>query len=232
MIRTIVYVCMNTYYREATQNTGFHSFFDTFAYCRNVFLRNSTTNYSRFEFVSFFCVCIHWLKFNFTVTILSTSTGLFCIFMLNVNRFCDGLFVCNLRSTNVSLYLEFSQQTVNDDIQMQLTHTCDDCLTSFLIGMSTESRIFLCQFCQSFTQFTLSGFCLRLDSQLDNRFREFHGLQDYRMLIITDGITGSTELESDRCCDISGVNFVQLLTFVSVHLQDTSYTFFFIFCSI
>ena len=63
--------------------------------------------------------------------------------------------------------------------------------------MLTESRVFFGQFRQSIAQLVLTGFCLRLDSQLDNRFREFHGLQDDRMLLIADRITGGRELQTD-----------------------------------
>src|SRR5699024_1374775 len=180
---------MNTHYRESAQDTGFHSLFDTFSYCRDVFFRDSTADNSRFKLVSFLTVCIHRLEFNFTVTVLSATTGLFCIFAVNINRFCNSLFVSNLRSTYVSLYLELTKKTVNANLQVKLIHTGDDCLTCFLICVCTECWIFLCKFCKSFAQFTLTCFCLRLDSQLDNRIREFHGLQDYRMLLVAECIT-------------------------------------------
>ena len=176
MIRSVVYICMNTDYREASQDTGFHSLFDTFAYSRDILFRNSSTDNGRLEFVNLFAVCIHRLEFNFTVTILSTSTRLFCIFVFLINWLCKCLFVSNLWSTYVCFYVEFTKQTVNDDFQMELTHTSDDGLSCFCICMSTESRIFFCKFCKSFTHLTLSSFCLRLDSKLDNWLWEFHGL--------------------------------------------------------
>ena len=52
------------------------------------------------------------------------------------------------------------------------------------------------------------------------------------MLLVTDSITGGGELESDRCCDITGVNLVQLMTLVGMHLKDTSNTLFLVLCSI
>ena len=79
------------------------------------------------------------------MTVLSTTTGLFCIFAVYVYFLGNSLFVCNLRCTNVSFYLELTKQTVNDDLQMKLTHTSNDSLTSFLIGMCTESRVLFCQ---------------------------------------------------------------------------------------
>ena len=232
MVGSVIYICVDTNYRESTQDTGFHSLFDTFSYCRDIFLRNSTADNSRFKLVSFLTVCIHRLEFNFTVTVLSTTTRLFCIFAVNVNRFCDSLFVSNLRSTYIGFYFELTKKTVNDDLQMKLTHTGDDRLACFLICMSTECWVFLCKFCKSFTQFALSCFCLRLDSQLDNRIREFHGLQDYRMLLVAECITCSSKFETDSGCNITRVNFIQFMTFVGMHLQDTSNTFFFTFCSV
>ena len=176
MVGSVVYVSMNTNYRESTKDTRLHSLFNTFAYSRDVLLRNSTTNYGRLKLVSLLCVSIHRLKFNFTMSVLSTSTRLFCIFAVYISRFGNGLFVSNLRCTYISLYLELTKQTVNDDLQMKLTHTSDDCLTSFLICMSTECRILFCKFCKSLTHLTLSSLGLRLDCELDNRLRELHGL--------------------------------------------------------
>ena len=176
MVRSIVYISMYAKYRESSKNTSLSCFFDTFTYCRDVFLRNSTTNYGRLELECFFTVRVHRLEFNFTVSVLSTSTRLFCIFVFNIYRFCKCLFVSNLRCTNVCLYLEFTKETVNDDLQMKLTHTSDDCLTCFLISMRTECRILFCKFCKSLTHLTLSSFCFWLNSKLDNRLWEFHGL--------------------------------------------------------
>ena len=49
MVRTIIYVSMNTQYRESAKDTSLCCFLNTFTYCRDVFLRNSTTNYGRFK---------------------------------------------------------------------------------------------------------------------------------------------------------------------------------------
>ena len=226
MVRTIIYVSIYADYRESSKDTGFHSLFDTFANCRDVFLRNSTTNNCRFELVQFFSVGIHRLEFNFTVTILSTTTGLFCILAVYFNSLGDCLFISNLRSTYVSLYLEFTKETVNDDLQMKLTHSGDNCLSSFLVCMCTECRVFLCQFYKSLAKFALAGLCLRLDCKLNNRFRELHGFQDNRMLLITDGITCTCYFKSYCCSDIAGINFVKFLSLIRMHLKDTSYTLF------
>ena len=137
------------------------------------------------------------------MSVLSTTTGLLSVLVFLINSLCKCLFVCYLRSTYVCFYIELTKKTIYDNFQMKFAHSGDDCLTSFLICMSTESRILFCQFGKSFTHFTLVILCFRLDCKLDNRLREFHRLKDNRILLITDCITCCCDLESYRCCDIS-----------------------------
>ena len=247
MIGTIVYIRMNTQNRESAKDTGLSCFLNTFTNCRNIFLRNSTTDYGRLEQqcrrlvnqdvrlrikIKMVAVCFHGLEFHFTVTILSTSTGLLSVLGIHFNSLGKCFLVCNLRCTNVCFYLELTKQTVNDDLQMELTHTCDNGLSGLLIGMSTESRIFLSQLCKRLAHLALTSLGLRLDSKLDNGLREFHGLKDYRVLLVTDGITGSSYLETNCSCNITGVNLIQFFSLICMHLKDTSYTLLLILGSI
>ena len=166
------------------------------------------------------------------MTVLSTTTRLLSILAIYINSLSDCFLVSNLRCTNVCLNLELTKQTVNNDLQMKLTHTSDDGLSSFLISVLTEGRILLSQLCKSLAHLLLSSLSLRLDSQLDNWLWELHRLKDYWMLLITDCITSSCDLETNSCCDISGVNLIKLHTLISVHLKNTAYTLLLILCSI
>ena len=166
------------------------------------------------------------------MSVLTTTTGLFCIFVLHIDRFCECLLVSNLRCTHIRLDFEFTEQTVNNDFQMKFAHSGDNCLACLLIRMRPERRVLLRQLCESFAHLALSGLCLRLNCKLDYRLREFHGLQYHRMLVITDGIARCCEFKSHCSCDISGVHFIQLLTLVRVHLENTSNALFPVFCRI
>ena len=53
----------------------------------------------------------------------------------------DGLAVSNLRLTNVSLNLELTLHTVNDDVQVQLTHTTNFGLTGFFVQRNGEGAV-------------------------------------------------------------------------------------------
>ena len=232
MVRSVVYICSYAEYRESAKDTSLCSLLDTFADSRDVFLRNSTADNGRSELECLFAVRIHRCEVYFTVTVLTTTTGLLRVLAVYINSLSHCLLVSYLRSTNVCLYLEFTKETVNDDLEVKLTHTGDDCLACFCICMNTECRILFSKLCKSLAHLILSGFCLRLDCDIDNRLWEYHGLKDYRMLLVTDCITSRCGLEANSCCDITGVNLVKLVSLVCMHLKNTANTLFFVFCCI
>ena len=90
--------------------------------------------------------------------------------------------------------------------------------------MSAECGIFFGKFCKRFTEFALACLGLRLDRQFNNRFREFHAFQNNRMILVTDGITCSGELESDRRSYVAAVDLGKFRSLIRMHLQDTSDT--------
>ena len=210
MVRTVIYVSGNTKYWESSKDTCLSSFFNTLSNCWDVFLRNSTTDYRRLELECFLTVSIHRCKSNLTVTVLTTTTGLLSVLTIDVNSLSNCFLVCNLRCTNVSFYLELSKKTVNDNFEVKLTHSGDDCLTCFCICMSSECRIFFCELSKSFTHLTLIILCLRFDSKLDNWLWEFHRLKDNWMLFITDCITSCCNLKTYSSCDITSVYLIDL----------------------
>ncbi|CDD47805.1 putative uncharacterized protein [Firmicutes bacterium CAG:534] len=232
MVGSIKYSCMNTQNRETTKNTALSSFFDTFADSGDIFLRNCTTHNGRVKLEQFFSVGIHRLKVYFTVTILSTTTGLLSVLGVNIYSLCKGFLVSNLRCTYICLYLKLTKKSVYDDLQVKLTHTGDNGLACFLICMSTESRIFLCQLCKRLAHLALTSLGLGFDCQLDNGLREFHGLQNNRVLLVADGITCCGELKSNCCSNISGVYLIQLCSLICMHLKDTSNTLLLILCCV
>ena len=158
------------------------------------------------------------------MAVLALTTGLTSVLLINVSGAADGLLVSNLRRTYVSLYLELAQQTVNDDLQMKLAHTSDNGLAGLFIGVGLEGRVLFCQLSQRNTHLLLTSLGLRLDRNTDNRVRELHRLEDDRVLLITQRIAGGGVLKADARSDIAGIYAVDILTMVSVHLQNTTQT--------
>ena len=70
MVRAVIYGNFDVNHREACQNTGFHSFFNTSFNRTDIFLRNSTANDFVFKFVAFALFLRN--EFEPAVTILTT----------------------------------------------------------------------------------------------------------------------------------------------------------------
>ena len=141
MVGTVEYVGMNAQYRESAEDTGLGRLFDTFADRRDILLRDRAAHNGRLELEGLLAVGIHGLEVYFTVSILSASAGLSRVLAVHVDCLGDGLFISNLRSAYVGLYLKLTKETVNDDLKMQLAHTGDDGLSRFLVRMNAEGRI-------------------------------------------------------------------------------------------
>ncbi len=88
------------------------------------------------------------------------------------------------------------------------------------VGVDAEGRILLGQALQGERELVLVGLGLRLDLDLDDRLREGHRLEDHGMVRIGQGVTGEGVLEPDRRGDVAGVDLVDLLAVVGVHLED------------
>ena len=143
---------------------------------------------------------------------------------LNIDSLGKGLLVRYLRCTYICLNLELTEKTVNDDLQVKLTHTRDDGLTGLFIGSNTEGRILLSKLCECIGHLALGSLGLRLDRNGDNRLRELHGLKNDRMILITESITGRCGLETNGSCDITGEYLIEIHSLVCMHLKQTAYT--------
>ena len=91
--------------------------------------------------------------------------------------------------------------------------------------MNAESRIFFCQFLKSNAHFFLVSFSFRFNRNGDYRIREYHGFQNDRSFLVTESIAGSSIFQTYCCCNVAGINHINLFTVVSMHLQDTADTF-------
>ena len=222
MIRTIPQGNLDINNRIASQNTGLHSTLDTVVDSRDVFLRDGTANDGVDELVTL--AGLVGLDLDLNMTILALTTGLTCVLGLLVGLFADGLTVSNLRCTHVCFNLELTQQTVNDDLQVQLAHTGDDGLTGLFVSVGLEGRILFGQLCQRDAHLLVAGLGLRLDGNADNRLGELHGLQNDGMILITQSVTGSGVLQTDNSSDITCVAAVDILAVVRMHLQDAAHT--------
>ncbi len=227
MVGTIVQRDDNVHNRITGQNASLHCALNTGIDRGDIFLRNRTANDLIAEFVALAgLVRIH---LDLAVAVLTFTARLTGVLLVHFDMLADGLFVSNLGLTDICLHLKLAQQTVDDDLQVKLTHTGDDRLSGFLIGVGAESRILFGQLRQADAHLFLTSLGLGLYGDADNRLGEFHGLEDDRMLGIAQRIAGGGVLEANRRRDIAGVAGFNILSVVRMHLQDTAHTLIVIF---
>ena len=222
MIRTIPQGDLDINNRIACQNAGLHSTLNTVVDSRDVFLRDSAANDSVDELVTL--AGLVGLDLDLNVTVLALTTGLTCVLGLLVGLFADGLTVSNLGSTHVCLDLKLTQQTVNNNLQMQLAHTSNDGLAGFFIGVGLEGRILFGQLCQRDAHLLVASLGLGLNCNANNGLGELHGLQNDGMILIAQSITSGGVLQTNNSSDITCVAAVDILAVIGVHLQDAAHT--------
>src|SRR5262249_46507529 len=122
------------------------------------------------------------IELEHDVSILTASTALANELAFALDVILDRLSIRYLRPADIGFDLEFTQQAVDDDFQVEFAHAGDDRLPCLLIDAHFERRIFLVQSGKRHAELFLVSFGLGLDSNRDDRLREFHRLEnDWRI---------------------------------------------------
>ena len=103
---------------------------------------------------------------------------------------------------------------------MELAHTADNGLAGLLIEGDGEGGVLLGELLDGHTQLLLVTPWSWVDSHVDDRVREAHGLQDDRGVLGAQGVTGGDVLEADEGVDVAGVGLLHRDLLVGVHLEE------------
>ena len=134
----------------------------------------------------------------------------------------NRLAVGNLGLTHIGFHVEFTLHTVNEDVQVKLTHSLDDGLTGLLHLFGTEGWVFFGKLLDSERELLLVSLGLGLDSNLNNGLREGHGLQDHRVSGVTQGVSGRGVLQTDDGVDVTCGHLLHRVLLIGVHLENLS----------
>src|SRR5690606_16853690 len=104
------------------QRTIYHRLFKSLLNGRNEFPRNNTTNDIIDKLQTVFAI-VTGSKLKQDIGKFSATTGLFLVHFLMFNGLGKRFFVSNLRGTLIDLNFELAFQPVNNDLQVQLTHS-------------------------------------------------------------------------------------------------------------
>ena len=157
------------------------------------------------------------------MTVLAATAGLADELALGtIDIVARGLTVGNLRLTNVGLHLELAEQTVHDDLQVQLAHAGDDGLAGLVVGAHLEGRVLLGELGEREAHLVLLGLGLGLDGDVDNRIGELHGLEDDLVALLAESVAGGGVLKTHGGEDVAGEGAVDVNAVVRVHLEDAA----------
>mmetsp|Transcript_7328 Transcript_7328/g.11591 ORF Transcript_7328/g.11591 Transcript_7328/m.11591 type:complete len:647 (+) Transcript_7328:221-2161(+) len=214
--------------RESSNNSlskdGLNSLLNT----RNVFLRNTSTLDVRSKLKvhgSFFLAELLGFEDDFDTCVLTRSSRLLLVCVVNLSSRCNGFTVRHLWCTDIALNVEFTFHTVNNDLKVKFTHTFDDGLSGLFVTRESERRIFCGKTNKSFRHFLLISLGLWFHSNFDDRLREFHLLQDYGLFLGAESLSGSSVFKTDKCNNVTGNSRLDFSTVVGVHLKHTSDSF-------
>ena len=105
---------------------------------------------------------------------------------------------------------------------MQFAHARDDGLTGFFVRTDAERRVFGSQAVEGEAHLFLVGLGLRLDSDGDNRIREFHALENNRLQRIAERVARRGFLQARDRDDVAGKGFLDVFAGVRMHLQHAA----------
>src|SRR5690606_5505860 len=214
---------LDVHHREAGEHAVRQGFLQALVDRRDEFARHGAALDGVDEFVAL--AGFVRLELDPHVTVLATTAGLLGELAFLLHRLADGFAVGHLRGAHVGFTVEFALHAIDDDFEVQLAHAGDDGLAGFFVGTHAEGRIFLSQTTQGDAHLLLVALGLGFDSNVDHRLREFHALENDRLVQITQGFTGRDVLQTDGGGDVAGAHFFDLVAIVGAHLHQTADTF-------
>ena len=143
MERTVEQFYLEAVEGIAAEHTALHGVLKALLNRGDEFLRNVTASHLVHELqAAFLEVFVYGTYVHDDIGKLTATTRLLLVDLAEVDSLRDGFLIVNLRLTLVTFNLELALQTVDNDIEVQLTHTRDNGLTALLVGTYGKGGVF------------------------------------------------------------------------------------------
>ena len=142
--------------------------------------------------------------------------------VVDLGRRCHRLAVRHLGRANFALDVKLALHAIDDDLKVELAHALDHSLARLFITGETERRVLGGELDKGVSHLILLLLGSRLHSNLDDRLREVHLLEDNRLLGVTEGIAGGGVLQADERDDITRNSAVDVSAVDGVHLEQAA----------
>ena len=162
------------------------------------------------------------LELDFDTCVLSGSARLLLVGVVNLGGLGDGLPVGHLRGTNVGLDVELALHAVDNDLEVELAHTSNDGLSGLLVTGEAEGRILGGEADEGVGHLGLVSLSFWLNGNVDDGGGELHLLEDDRVRLVAEGLSGGGVLESDEGDNVTSAGLLDLGTVVGVHLEHAA----------
>mmetsp|Transcript_37450 Transcript_37450/g.112301 ORF Transcript_37450/g.112301 Transcript_37450/m.112301 type:complete len:411 (-) Transcript_37450:1631-2863(-) len=156
--------------------------------------------------------------------VLTGSTRLLLVGVIDLGLLCDGLAVRDLGGANIGLDIELALHAIDNDLEVELTHTLNNSLPGLLITRETEGRILLREADEGVSHLLLISFGLGLNSDLDDGLGEVHLLENDSIIFHAESLASGGVLEANKGDDVASHRRLDLSTVVGVHLQHAANT--------
>ena len=121
----------------------------------------------------------------------------------------------------VTFNLKLTLKTVDNDLEVKLTHTANYGLTRFFVRLNAERRIFFGKLSKTNSETIQVLLSLRLYGDTDHGIGEVDSLKSHRSVFVTDCISSTDILETYTGTDITTADHLHGILAIRVHLEET-----------
>ena len=202
-----------------------HDLMEGLADCSYILWWDIGSNNFAYELAgSFFSSWINGLDVSHNSGVLTCSSRLFFMEVVETLTLKDSFSVVDAGLAGCALNSEFTTDTFNVDLKMQLSHTADNHLLTLLIYVHAEGGVLSLELGEGFLEFGSSIRFGRFDRETHNGVGHEHTLASDWVTVIGLGERVSCgAVDSEYGEDISGFDFLNFLHVIGVHLDQSRY---------
>ena len=199
----------------AGMNAAADGFFDAVDDRRDVFLGNGTANDLVFDLDAL--ALFVGLDLDAGMAVLTATTRLADELAFTFSGLGDGFAVGDLGSADVGFDFELALEAVDDDFQVEFTHSRDDELTRLFVGEAAESGIFFRQTLEPFGHLVAILLGLRLDRHADDRLGERRRFERHVVIFVAERVARGDVTQADQRGNVTSEDFADVFALAALN---------------
>ena len=203
----------------AEQGTLDAGLLETLRAGRDVLVGDGAADHPGLEVVLLAAVGV-WFDPAHDTGVITGTAGLALEKVVELGLLGDGLAVRDAGLAGLALDLVLTAETLDVNLEMQLTHTADDGLLGLLVNVEAESGILTHKAVHGLGEGIGVAGTLGLDAERHDGVGDVHGAQGVRKATVGEGIARSA-VNTEDGANLTSTDLVDVLHFIGVHTDDT-----------